>query len=84
MEGELITTVLEEALISPTKLNAPLILVEPVIVWFPTNIFKPVVANTEEAVPFNNLEFKAQDAVIANDEVPNKDPVNEPVTEPVI
>jgi hypothetical protein len=67
IEGELITTVVEEALISPTKLNAPLILVEPVIVWSPTNIFEPVVANTEDAVPFNNLEFKAKDAVIANE-----------------
>jgi hypothetical protein len=111
IEGELITTVVEEALISPTKLNAPLILVEPVIVWSPTNIFEPVVANTEDAVPFNNLEFKAKDAVIANEllsaydaliafnandddiaceadiaqePVPNNDPVNDPVNEEAV
>ena len=62
---------------------------DPVIRWFPTNTFDPVVANTVEFSPSNKSAFAAYDADVADcanvtDEVtilklPLNDPLNDPV-----
>lgn len=42
---------------------------DPVIVWVPLKELDPVVANIADDVLFSNLEFCANDAVVANDAV---------------
>ena len=37
----------------------PVIIKEPVIVWFALKILDPVVANTKEPVPFNKIAYDA-------------------------
>ena len=49
----------------------------PLIVWFPSNVFDPVIANSDESLPSNLLESLAYDAV------PIKEPLNDPVYEPL-
>jgi hypothetical protein len=50
----------------------PLMFNDPVMVWFPTKVFDPVVANTVDTVLLNNCAFCANEAVVI-------DPLNDPV-----
>jgi hypothetical protein len=54
-------------------------LTHPVMVWFPTNVFEPVVAN-ELVFIFPPPPFKAYEAVVAYEAVPKRLPVIPPVT----